>query len=661
MKNYRGAVMARMILGMLVLLMACQARAVGFEQKTLEHIFAASFEVVIAKPTQDAVVYERELPLDLLPYQFRNDKYYSVGTAFRAEDGTFISAAHVLELGSGSQNRDIGLRDAAGKVYPIDKILKYSRNRDFVVFSVKGIAPGPGLAFKPDYALNRKVYAVGNALGQGVVIRDGLYTSDTDEEVAGEWKWMRFSAAASPGNSGGPLLDEDGRVVGVILRKSENENLNYALPIREVINFKNQAQLKLSAIYRLEITDDTHGFKAERTYKLPMDFHALDRQLEKDYREIVNDGAQGFLKHSQSRLFPNDTGSLPLLYNSFVKTFPSMLVRGNADGVWDTATADDVSTSDIGNGGRVQYGKMGSFFYLSMKRPSNIDADKYYSDSKVLVEQLLKGIVYTRSVGADKVRVVSMGKAVEDRIHVDAYGRKWQVRSWLAGFSDQKFVLYALPTPEGYAGILSVTDTGAADMMEIDLKIMTDYLYFSYYGTLEEWQGFIKRKDLMPTFMKDVKLQTDLKSYVTYEDSHFRFKVDEKTMHITPNSDLQLNCSYYPKGGKVVWGPVGVAIGEDKATSDHAAASIVFRPPAALEEPYRRRWEEMVVERTPYDGKTSLNDQMTGIIKVVPKTGVPLAQNDALYTVAWRKQGKIEQDAMEKTLGGLLNAFEPKR
>lgn len=659
MKNIRGAVMARTILGMLVLLMACQAKAVGFDNDKLGQILASCFEVVIAKPTTDAVVYERELPLHLLPFQYRNDKYYSVGTAFRSEDGTFVSAAHVLQLGSGSQHRDIGLRDAGGKVYPIDKVLKFSRNRDFVVFSVKGIAPGPGLALKPDYTLNKKVYAVGNALGEGVVIRDGLYTSDTPEEVDGEWKWMRFSAAASPGNSGGPLLDEEGRVVGVILRKSENENLNYALPISEVIKFKTQGHVKLSAVYKIDITDDTYGFKAERKYPLPMDYRALDRQLEKDYLEIVNDGAQGFLKQNQARLFPNDPGSLPLLYNSFVKTFPSMLARG-ADGVWDTASPGDINTSDTGNGGRVRYGKLGNFFYLTMKRPDNVDAESYYKDSKLFIEQLLKGVVYNRDVGPEKIRVVSMGKAVQERVHVDAYGRKWQVRSWLAGFSDEKFVIYALPTPQGYAAIMSVTDTAYADMMEIDMKIMSDYIYYTYYGTLDEWERFIKRKDLAPTFIKDVKLQTDYKSYVTYEDRNFRLKVDEKTMRISRNSDLQLSCSYYKNGNKVVWGPVGVALGEDKSTSDHAFAGINFRPPTELGEQYRRRWDSMIVKRTPYDAKTSLNGDMTGIVKVVSKNDAPLPDSDTLYTVAWRKQGKIEQESMENTLNGLLSTFEPK-
>jgi serine protease Do len=79
------------------------------------------------------------------------------------------------------------------------------------------------------------VLAVGNAFGEGVVIRDGLYTSATDEDQDGRWKWIRFSAAASPGNSGGPLLDGDGKVIGIVIGKSPNENLNYSLPIARVL------------------------------------------------------------------------------------------------------------------------------------------------------------------------------------------------------------------------------------------------------------------------------------------------------------------------------------------------------------------------------------------------------------------------------------------
>ncbi|HPY53987.1 MAG TPA: hypothetical protein PK505_08365, partial [Treponemataceae bacterium] len=64
-----------------------------------------------------------------------------------------------------------------------------------------------------------EVFSVGNALGDGIVIRNGVYTSTTYEDQNGEWKWIRFSAAASPGNSGGPLLQVKGRCLVLYYEK----------------------------------------------------------------------------------------------------------------------------------------------------------------------------------------------------------------------------------------------------------------------------------------------------------------------------------------------------------------------------------------------------------------------------------------------------------
>ena len=115
-------------------------------------------------------------------------------------------------------------------------MLKYSNHEDFVVFTVSGAPAVTPLATNTAAALDDPVFAVGNALGEGIVIRDGLLTSLTPEAQDGRWKWLRFSAAASPGNSGGPLLDSQGRVIGLVARKSPNENLNFALPIDRVLN-----------------------------------------------------------------------------------------------------------------------------------------------------------------------------------------------------------------------------------------------------------------------------------------------------------------------------------------------------------------------------------------------------------------------------------------
>ena len=147
-----------------------------------------------------------------------------------------MTAAHVLAPGVDTQYGPPQLRGSDNKVHSIDRILKFSLHEDMVVFSVADDPAPEGFEVNRAPKVDDTVLAVGNALGEGVVIRDGLFTSETPEEQDGAWKWIRFSAAASPGNSGGPLLDSSGNAIGIVLRKSQNENLNYSLPIGRVLD-----------------------------------------------------------------------------------------------------------------------------------------------------------------------------------------------------------------------------------------------------------------------------------------------------------------------------------------------------------------------------------------------------------------------------------------
>ena len=111
-------------------------RAASLDPAVLPKIQAATFEVVAAKPVNDPLTYEKPLPLELLPYQERTDKYFSIGTAFAIGNNRYVTAGHVLQIGIGSLWGPPALRDASGHVYAIDKIEKYSLQQDFVVFSL---------------------------------------------------------------------------------------------------------------------------------------------------------------------------------------------------------------------------------------------------------------------------------------------------------------------------------------------------------------------------------------------------------------------------------------------------------------------------------------------------------------------------------------------
>jgi serine protease Do len=173
--------MINRILVLLLVAWAGQAAAADVSAELQRRIRASTFEVVMKKPPEEAVRYEKPLPLELLPYIERTDLYRSVGTAFAIGPNRYVTAAHVLIAGIGSQFGAPALRSSSGVVHPIASIQKFSAYEDFVEFSLAAPLPVAALPTNRTPQLDDAVLAVGNALGEGVVIRDGLFTSQTAE------------------------------------------------------------------------------------------------------------------------------------------------------------------------------------------------------------------------------------------------------------------------------------------------------------------------------------------------------------------------------------------------------------------------------------------------------------------------------------------------
>jgi serine protease Do len=75
-----------------------------------------------------------------------------------------------------------------------------------------------------------KVFALGNPLELGFVISEGIYNGPVEARI---YEQMLFSGSLNSGMSGGPAIDESGRVVGVnVATRRDGEQLSFLVPVR---------------------------------------------------------------------------------------------------------------------------------------------------------------------------------------------------------------------------------------------------------------------------------------------------------------------------------------------------------------------------------------------------------------------------------------------
>lgn len=82
-----------------------------------------------------------------------------------------------------------------------------------------------------DPRVGERVYGLGHPYGFAAVGKlEGVLVWSASEGIVGAvGPWLlQTDAALNPGNSGGPLVDGEGRVVGIVSRKLKGENLSFA-------------------------------------------------------------------------------------------------------------------------------------------------------------------------------------------------------------------------------------------------------------------------------------------------------------------------------------------------------------------------------------------------------------------------------------------------
>lgn len=129
-----------------------------------------------------------------------------------------------LEANIKGSNSD---KDLAVVAVPLDSISSDTKS------AIKTATLGDSDALQ----VGEEVVAIGNALGYGQSVTNGI-VSAKDREISGyNGTLIQTNAAINPGNSGGALLNTKGEVIGINCAKisdSSVEGMGYAIPVSEV-------------------------------------------------------------------------------------------------------------------------------------------------------------------------------------------------------------------------------------------------------------------------------------------------------------------------------------------------------------------------------------------------------------------------------------------
>lgn len=167
-----------------------------------------------------------------------------------SDEGYFITNAHVVTemeknhtailnyseevSGQSGENKYRFLAELVYVKPSVDlALLKTEPHKDLVpvTFSEQDAFPG------------ESVYAIGNSKGEGLCIVEGI-VSDIHRKI-GAIDAIMISAPVTHGNSGGPVFDADGKLLGIVQSgRADVSAMNYVIPVETILEFLEEAKEK---------------------------------------------------------------------------------------------------------------------------------------------------------------------------------------------------------------------------------------------------------------------------------------------------------------------------------------------------------------------------------------------------------------------------------
>ncbi|GMO34611.1 MAG: serine protease [Termitinemataceae bacterium] len=598
-------------------------------------IRAAVFEVVVDKAEDNRLTYEKPLDMESMPFKERIDKYESIGTAFAISKNEIITAFHVINLSSNSMvYKKYYIRDSKGNVDEIDYITAASNERDIITCTVKNKTFPVYMRAQTNWEIGKSAFTVGNALGEGIVVRQGLILGTDPEPISGRWDLLKTSADSSPGNSGGPLITADGSVIGVVV--SRKDNIQYTVPIKVL---QNMARNNLEYRHKTNVRHAILANKTPITYTANIGLPAPYQQV----RATLCDQLQKQYVVSMEQLFKeapeylSGPQNLYLLNFSPATAFPEVDFVDGDDENWSLSSLQSRGTK-FPDDGQMTSSKLSDFSVTRIKKPRSDNLTKINTDPKYIVDSILKNNKSVRRFFGNDYRILSYGEPLNVSKYKDIQGKTWIAAEWLIDYCDNIYIAYILPLPSGPVIVSTVQHSSVRDMYQWDIKKICDHLHASYTSDFNNWNIFLNNREFVPDFLKGFHFNWQRSvGEIAIKYDEVSISMGKEIFNWSDNSELFLTLCYYKTDSGINYGIDYMTFQFDGIKNDYFSFRKNYRPNPDLGRKAMDRWNTLIKKSYPYDNKSYIStDDNTGSIGAVLDT--ENVRDDTLYSVFLRME-----------------------
>lgn len=246
------------------------------------------------EPFSASALYNEAAPKVVEIYVADEEGYYfsSASGFFINDQGDIVTNYHVIEDG---YSATVLLEN--GDEYEVKYVLAYDKTIDLAVLRID-ISGNEYLQMAKDpAATGDTIYTLGSALGFTGTFSDGMVSSAS--RIIDGVDFIQITAPISNGNSGGPLLNTKGEVLGVnTMNMTSGQNMNFAVNINELTRLDYTDPITMQTLYAREA--DVSGM-----FSLSIDTddpELVEWMEDSDYMEVEYNGEMDY-----ADLLSNDT------------------------------------------------------------------------------------------------------------------------------------------------------------------------------------------------------------------------------------------------------------------------------------------------------------------------------------------------------------------